>query len=105
MIVELPDVVFVTAHDDIALAAFVYTRGVSGLWLDFAGALGLLALMLLIDARRPARTDGDGELIPLAEQDRSLWDRALVAAQLVERLEVILLGSGEAASTLDLVDH
>jgi RNA polymerase sigma factor (sigma-70 family) len=40
---------------------------------------GLLALMLLTDARRPARTTADGELIPLAEQDRSLWDRALIA--------------------------
>ncbi len=36
---------------------------------------GLLALMLLTDARRPARTDGDGNLIPLADQDRSRWDR------------------------------
>jgi predicted RNA polymerase sigma factor len=34
---------------------------------------GLLALMLLIDARRPARTDAAGELVPLAEQDRTLW--------------------------------
>jgi predicted RNA polymerase sigma factor len=40
---------------------------------------GLLALMLLIDARRPARTDAAGELIPLAEQDRDLWDRTLIA--------------------------
>ena len=40
---------------------------------------GLLALMLLIDARRPARTDAAGELVPLAEQDRALWDRALIA--------------------------
>ena len=39
---------------------------------------GLLALMLLTDARRPARTRGDGELVPLAEQDRSSWDRALI---------------------------
>jgi predicted RNA polymerase sigma factor len=38
----------------------------------------LLALMLLIDARRPARTDAAGELVPLAEQDRSLWDQALI---------------------------
>ncbi|GAA3936699.1 sigma factor-like helix-turn-helix DNA-binding protein [Actinomadura viridis] len=37
---------------------------------------GLLALMLLTDARRAARTAPDGELIPLAEQDRSRWDRA-----------------------------
>ena len=36
---------------------------------------GLLALMLLIDARRPARTRPDGGLVPLAEQDRSRWDR------------------------------
>jgi RNA polymerase sigma factor (sigma-70 family) len=35
---------------------------------------GLLALMLLIDARRPARTASDGSLVPLAEQDRGLWD-------------------------------
>jgi RNA polymerase sigma factor (sigma-70 family) len=36
---------------------------------------GLLALMLLIDARRLARTTADGELVPLAEQDRTLWNR------------------------------
>jgi predicted RNA polymerase sigma factor len=35
--------------------------------------------MLLTDARRPARTGSDGELVPLAEQDRSLWDRGLIA--------------------------
>ena len=46
---------------------------------DDAEVAGLLALMLLTDARRPARTDADGELIPLAEQDRTLWDRALIA--------------------------
>ncbi|HXZ77447.1 MAG TPA: DUF6596 domain-containing protein [Streptosporangiaceae bacterium] len=40
---------------------------------------GLLALMLLTDARRPARTGAGGELIPLAEQDRSRWDRELIA--------------------------
>lgn len=40
---------------------------------------GLLALMLLTDARRSARTRADGELVPLAEQDRMLWDRALIA--------------------------
>jgi RNA polymerase sigma factor (sigma-70 family) len=40
---------------------------------------GLLALMLLTDARRPARTSADGELIPLAEQDRERWDRELIA--------------------------
>ena len=40
---------------------------------------GLLALMLLTDARRAARTGPHGELIPLDEQDRTLWDRTLIA--------------------------
>jgi RNA polymerase sigma factor (sigma-70 family) len=40
---------------------------------------GLLALMLLTDARRPARTRPDGTLVPLAEQDRGRWDRAAIA--------------------------
>lgn len=40
---------------------------------------GLLALMLLTDARRDARTGPNGELIPLDEQDRTRWDRALIA--------------------------
>jgi predicted RNA polymerase sigma factor len=39
---------------------------------------GLLAVMLLNEARRPARTGPGGELVPLAEQDRSRWDRALI---------------------------
>jgi len=41
-------------------------------------ATGLLALMLLTDARRPARTRSGGELVPLAEQDRARWDRRLI---------------------------
>jgi RNA polymerase sigma factor (sigma-70 family) len=40
---------------------------------------GLLALMLLTDARRPARTRPDGTLVPLAEQDRSRWDTRAIA--------------------------
>jgi RNA polymerase sigma factor (sigma-70 family) len=40
---------------------------------------GLLALMLLTDARRPARAGPDGALVPLAEQDRSRWDAAAIA--------------------------
>jgi RNA polymerase sigma factor (sigma-70 family) len=40
---------------------------------------GLLALMLLTDARRAARTDASGELVPLDQQDRSLWDAAAIA--------------------------
>jgi predicted RNA polymerase sigma factor len=46
---------------------------------DDGEVYGLLALMLLVDARRPARTDEHGELIPLAEQDRALWDQKLIA--------------------------
>jgi RNA polymerase sigma factor (sigma-70 family) len=48
-------------------------------------AAGLLALLLLTDARRPARTTPDGELVPLAEQDRTLWDHAAI----VEGIELI----------------
>jgi RNA polymerase sigma factor (sigma-70 family) len=40
---------------------------------------GLLALMLITEARRPARTRADGGLVPLAEQDRGLWDRSVLA--------------------------
>ena len=40
---------------------------------------GLLALLLLIEARRWARTDGDGSLVLLADQDRSRWDQAMIA--------------------------
>ncbi|MFE1321235.1 RNA polymerase sigma factor [Kitasatospora phosalacinea] len=52
-----------------------------------AEVMGLLALMLLTDARRPARTGPDGELVPLPEQDRSRWDAAAIAegVALVER--------------------
>ncbi|MFC4147432.1 RNA polymerase sigma factor [Micromonospora mangrovi] len=46
---------------------------------DEPEALGLLALMLLTEARRPARTGPDGGLVPLGEQDRDRWDRELVA--------------------------
>ncbi len=46
---------------------------------DDGEVAGLLALMLLTEARRPARTRSDRSLVPLAEQDRSLWDRELAA--------------------------
>jgi predicted RNA polymerase sigma factor len=50
-----------------------------------AETAGLLALMLLTDARRPARTTGDGALVPLAEQNRSRWNQS----QITEGLNVI----------------
>jgi RNA polymerase sigma factor (sigma-70 family) len=46
---------------------------------DDGEVAGLLALMLLTDARRPARTRPDGALVPLAEQDRTRWDAAAIA--------------------------
>jgi len=45
---------------------------------DDTEVMGLLALMLLTDARRTARTGPDGDLIPLSDQDRSRWDRAAI---------------------------
>lgn len=45
---------------------------------DNAEVMGLLALMLLTDARHSARTGPGGELVPLAEQDRTLWDRSSI---------------------------
>jgi RNA polymerase sigma-70 factor (ECF subfamily) len=46
---------------------------------DEPEVLGLLALMLLTESRRAARTSADGALVLLADQDRSRWDRALIA--------------------------
>ena len=46
---------------------------------DLPEVAGLLALMLLTDARRPARTGTHGELVPLDQQDRTLWNTSLIA--------------------------
>ena len=54
------------------------TRAVHRSLPDDGEVAGLLALMLLTDARRPARTGPDGGLIPLAEQDRNLWNRGSI---------------------------
>jgi len=51
------------------------TRAVYSLLPGDGEVAGLLALMLLTDARRSARTGPDGELIPLTQQDRTLWDQ------------------------------
>lgn len=55
------------------------TRLVRALLPDDPEVAGLLALMLLVDARRPARTDAAGDPVPLPQQDRTLWDRTRVA--------------------------
>jgi RNA polymerase sigma factor (sigma-70 family) len=64
---------------DLANEAIRIARAVHHGLPDDAEAAGLLALMILTDARRAARTGPDGELIPLDEQDRTLWDRGAIA--------------------------
>jgi len=59
---------------DLSNEAIRLTRAVHHLLPNDEEVAGLLALMLLTDARRAARSDPDGELIPLAEQDRTQWD-------------------------------
>lgn len=64
---------------DLCAEAVRLGRVLAELMPDEPEVLGLLALMLLTEARRPARTSADGELVLLADQDRSRWDRAQVA--------------------------
>jgi RNA polymerase sigma factor (sigma-70 family) len=63
---------------ELTAEAIRVTRQLHAMLPDDGEVAGLLALMLLTDARRPARTRPDGALIPLAEQDRSLWDRQAI---------------------------
>jgi len=63
---------------DLSSEAIRLARAVARLLPDDGEAAGLLALMLLTDARRPARSDAEGELIPLDEQDRTLWHRQAI---------------------------
>ncbi|CAM3832821.1 RNA polymerase sigma factor [Kibdelosporangium persicum] len=60
---------------ELTAEAIRLTRTVHALLPDDGEVAGLLALMLLTDARMPARTTADGGLVPLAEQDRTLWNR------------------------------
>jgi RNA polymerase sigma factor (sigma-70 family) len=64
---------------DLSNEAIRLTRAVHALLPNDGEVAGLLALMLLTDARRAARTGASGELIPLDEQDRTLWDQRLIA--------------------------
>jgi predicted RNA polymerase sigma factor len=66
-------------RSELSSEAIRLTRAVHRLRPDDGEVAGLLALMLLTDARRSARTGPDGDLIPLAEQDRSLWDQAAIS--------------------------
>jgi RNA polymerase sigma factor (sigma-70 family) len=67
------------ARSDLSGEAIRLARGVHAALPDDPEVAGLLALMVLTDARRSARTGAGGELIPLAQQDRTLWDRGLIA--------------------------
>jgi RNA polymerase sigma-70 factor (ECF subfamily) len=67
------------AREDLCAEAIRLGRLLAELMPDEPEVMGLLALMLLIESRRAARTGRDGELVLLADQDRSLWDRDLVA--------------------------
>ncbi|MEW2355368.1 sigma-70 family RNA polymerase sigma factor [Spirillospora sp. NPDC029432] len=64
---------------DLTAEAIRLTRAVHALRPGDGEVAGLLALMLLTDARRPARTTPNGALVPLAEQDRTRWNRAAIA--------------------------
>jgi predicted RNA polymerase sigma factor len=67
------------ARTDLSNEAIRLVRALQQARPDEPEVSGLLALMLLTDARRPARTGPHGELVPLAEQDRTRWDQALIA--------------------------
>ena len=64
---------------ELTAEAIRLTRQLHALLPDDGEVAGLLALMLLTDARRAARTAPDGSLVPLAEQDRTLWDAEAIA--------------------------
>ncbi|MEV6072341.1 DUF6596 domain-containing protein [Nocardia sp. NPDC052001] len=65
-------------RDELASEAIRLTRSVHRALPHDGEVAGLLALMLLTDARRSARVDADGGLVPLAEQDRTRWDTARI---------------------------
>ncbi|MDH2427685.1 RNA polymerase sigma factor [Sphaerisporangium sp. TRM90804] len=66
-------------REDLCAEAIRLGRLLTELMPDEPEAIGLLALMLLTESRRAARTTPDGGLVPLPEQDRRRWDRALIA--------------------------
>jgi len=66
-------------RENLCAEAIRLGRVLAELMPDEPEVLGLLALMLLIESRRPARTTPEGDVILLADQDRSLWDQGLMA--------------------------
>jgi len=78
---------------DLSSEAMRLTRAVRKLLPEDCEVAGLLALMLLTDARRAARTGPGGALIPLDEQDRGLWDREAIAEGVALVSEALSKGS------------
>ncbi|MFD4255329.1 RNA polymerase sigma factor [Amycolatopsis thermoflava] len=70
---------YTARREGLCAEAIRLTRVLAGLMPDEPEVLGLLALMLLTESRRAARTGPGGELVLLADQDRSRWDRELIA--------------------------
>jgi RNA polymerase sigma-70 factor (ECF subfamily) len=66
-------------RDDLCAEAIRLGRQLAELMPDEPEVMGLLSLMLLVESRRASRTTPDGGLVLLADQDRGLWDRALIA--------------------------
>ena len=82
---------------DLAAEAIRLTRQLAAK-INHEEVAGLLALMLLHHARRPARTRTDGSLVPLTEQDRSLWDTRLIA----EGVDVLQAALARAVQEADI---
>jgi RNA polymerase sigma factor (sigma-70 family) len=80
-------------RSDLAREAIRLMRNTKTLLPDNAEVAGLLALMLLTDARRAARTGPDEELIPLDKQDRSLWDRVEISEGIELLMAALAKGS------------
>jgi predicted RNA polymerase sigma factor len=82
-----------TAGNDLTAEAIRLTREVHRLRPEDGEITGLLALMLLTEARRAARTRPDGTLIPLAEQDRGRWDSGAIAEGLSLVTQALSIGA------------
>ena len=79
-------------RSELSVEAIRLTRMIHNLLPDHAEITGLLALMLLTEARHAARTGPDGELIPLTTQDRTLWDRQAIEEGVAAHLRSPLQG-------------
>src|SRR5947208_8974041 len=66
-------------REDLCAEAIRLGRLLAELMPDDGEIMGLLALMLLVESRRATRTTAEGDLVLLADQDRRLWDRSLIA--------------------------